>query len=59
MTFILFDIWGVEKNNIYIYKLFYIINSFYLIIKNTTFDFKSWFLGGGGLAWRYMYIYEN
>ena len=47
MNFILFDVWGVEKIIIYIYILFYIIDIFYLIIKNTTFDLKRWALGGG------------
>ena len=66
MNFILFDVWGVvEKIIIYIYKLFYIIYIFYLIIKNTTFDLKRWALGGGASIYIcvcicisvYIYIY--
>ena len=58
MNFILFDVWGVEKIiiYIYIYKLFYIIDIFYLKIKNTTFDLKRWALGGGASIYIYMYI---
>ena len=52
---ILFDVWGGGKNNnIYIYKLFYIIDIFYLIIKKTQLLILKGGPWGGGLA--YIYI---
>ena len=59
MNFILFDVWGVEKknnNNIYIYKLFYIIDIFYLYNNKKT---QLLILKGGpwGGASIYIYIY--
>ena len=40
-------------------KLFYRMDMFYLIINNkTTFYLKRWALGGGGLAYIYIYIYK-
>ena len=46
---------GVEKIIIYIYKLFYIIDIFYLIIKKTQLLILKGGPWGGGLA----YIYND
>ena len=60
MNFILFDVWGGGKIIIYIYKLFYIIDIFYLIIKKTQLLILKGGPWGGASIYIYidpMYIY--